>query len=96
MVHYKEMITRDERRFKQADTDSDGKLSREQFASFLHPESDDNMKPLVVQETLEDIDKDKDGSISIDEYIGTNVFFLYLLYWLLLFIIIVLCFDQLQ
>ncbi|XP_065646264.1 calumenin-B [Hydra vulgaris] len=70
IAHYKDMIARDERRFKLADTDNDGKLSREQFASFLHPESDDNMKPLVVQETLEDIDKNKDGSISLDEYIG--------------------------
>ena len=28
------------------------------------------MRDVVVTETFEDIDKDKDGKISIDEYIG--------------------------
>jgi len=28
---------------------------------------------IILQETLEDIDKDKDGKLSLDEYIGTFV-----------------------
>ncbi|XP_057290382.1 calumenin-like [Hydractinia symbiolongicarpus] len=67
---YKDMLGRDERRFKRADKNEDGKLNNEEFASFLHPENHDHMKGLVIDETLEDIDKDKDGSISLDEYIG--------------------------
>lgn len=67
---YREMIARDDRRYKRADKNADGKLSREEFGSFLHPESDDDMKSIVVDETLDDIDKDKDGFISLNEYIG--------------------------
>ena len=34
---YKQRIERDERRFKLADENGDGKLDREEFADFLHP-----------------------------------------------------------
>jgi len=67
---YKDMLTRDKRRFDRADADLNGKLNSEEFASFLHPENHEHMKGLVVEETLEDIDKDKDGVISLEEYIG--------------------------
>jgi len=67
---FKDMLARDERRFKKADADTNGKLSTEEFASFLHPENHKHMKELVIEETLEDIDKDKDGFISLEEYIG--------------------------
>ena len=64
------MLGRDERRFKKADADSNSKLSTEEFAAFLHPENHDRMKNLVLEETLNDIDKDKDGAISLEEYLG--------------------------
>ena len=64
------MVARDEKRFKKADKDSDGKLSKDEFAAFLHPENDESMKDIVVEETMEDIDKDKDGFLSLEEYIG--------------------------
>ncbi|XP_066926347.1 calumenin-like [Clytia hemisphaerica] len=64
------MLSRDERRFKKADSDSDGKMTVQEFSAFLHPENHNEMKMLVVEETLEDIDKDKDGFISLEEYIG--------------------------
>ncbi|KAG7466581.1 reticulocalbin-3 isoform X1 [Solea senegalensis] len=67
---YKSMLTRDERRFKTADRDGDGVATREQFTAFLHPEEFDYMKNVVVQETIEDIDKNGDGKISLEEYIG--------------------------
>ncbi|XP_028140634.1 calumenin [Diabrotica virgifera virgifera] len=67
---YKKMMARDQRRWKTADRDQDGELSKEEFAAFLHPEENDYMRDLVVQETMEDIDKDKDGKISVEEYIG--------------------------
>ena len=69
------MIARDERRYKRADKDKDGKLNHDEFTAFLHPENDDDMKGIVVEETLEDIDKDKDGFISLNEYIGMSVSF---------------------
>jgi len=66
------MLTRDERRFKKADADSNERLSTQEFAAFLHPENHETMKNLVIEETLEDIDKDKDGAISLEEYIGRH------------------------
>lgn len=67
---YKNMISRDERRFKKADRDGNNLLSKEEFSSFLHPENDEAMKDIVVDETMEDIDKDKDGFLSLEEYVG--------------------------
>ena len=64
------MIDRDERRWKKADSDSDGQLTKVEFQSFLHPEDHPNMVDIVVLETLEDMDKDNDGAINEQEYIG--------------------------
>lgn len=43
---------------------------QEEFTNFLHPEDAPHMRDIVVVETMEDIDKDKNGLISIHEYIG--------------------------
>ncbi|KAI5703817.1 hypothetical protein M8J75_016525 [Diaphorina citri] len=67
---YKNMLNRDKRRWDVADIDGDRALTREEFASFLHPEETAHMRDLVVVETMEDIDKDKDGKVSLREYIG--------------------------
>lgn len=53
-----------------ADKDLDDHLTKEEFTAFLHPEDHPTMKDLVLQETFDDLDKDKDGKISVDEYIG--------------------------
>jgi len=67
---YKKMEERDNRRWNLADLDKDGELSQEEFKAFLHPEDQDHMRDIVVMETLEDIDKDGDNKINVDEYIG--------------------------
>ena len=67
---YRKMEERDHRRWNLADLDNDGELNREEFKAFLHPEDQDHMRDIVVTETLEDIDKDGDGSINVEEYIG--------------------------
>ncbi|XP_065130147.2 reticulocalbin-3 isoform X2 [Paramisgurnus dabryanus] len=69
-MSYKSMLTRDERRFKNADRDGDGVATREEFTAFLHPEEFDYMKDVVIQETIEDIDKNGDKKINLQEYIG--------------------------
>lgn len=71
---YKEMLKRDKRRWAMADVDKDNKITKEEYTAFLHPEEYDHMKDVVVDETLEDIDKDGDGSVSIDEYLGMTGF----------------------
>ncbi|XP_061736455.1 reticulocalbin-1 isoform X2 [Nerophis ophidion] len=67
---FKKMLPRDERRFKTADGNGDSAADREEFTAFLHPEEFDHMKDIVVQETLEDIDKNDDGHVDEDEYIA--------------------------
>ena len=41
------------------------KMCLQEFAAFLHPEDAEHMRDIVVQETLEDIDKDGDGHVRI-------------------------------
>ncbi|KAH8372502.1 hypothetical protein KR093_011773, partial [Drosophila rubida] len=69
-VSYMSMLARDRRRWAEADRDLDEKLTREEFTAFLHPEEHPTMRELVLKETTDDLDKDKDGKISVDEYIG--------------------------
>ncbi|KAM9825737.1 reticulocalbin-1 [Syngnathus typhle] len=67
---FKKMLPRDERRFKTADLNGDQAADKEEFTAFLHPEEFDHMKEIVVQETLEDIDKNDDGFVDEDEYVA--------------------------
>lgn len=46
--NYKQMMARDERRFKRADTNGDHIANKEEFTAFLHPEEYDHMKDIVV------------------------------------------------
>ncbi|XP_015758332.1 PREDICTED: calumenin-like isoform X3 [Acropora digitifera] len=59
----------DERRWKAADLDHDGKLSKAEFAAFNQPWEYDYMHVVAAQENLEDMDKDKDGKISLQEFL---------------------------
>ncbi|XP_073336477.1 calumenin-A [Pagrus major] len=68
--NYTHMMSRDERRFKVADTNGDMIADKQEFTAFLHPEDHEHMKGIVVQETIEDIDKNGDGFIDLQEYIG--------------------------
>ncbi|XP_020291576.1 calumenin-B isoform X2 [Pseudomyrmex gracilis] len=67
---YLQMLKRDRRRWSTADLDGDDALTKEEFTAFLHAEEAEHMKDVIVLETMEDIDKDEDGKISLTEYIG--------------------------
>ena len=67
---YAKMIKRDERRWKVADYDGNELLDRTEYGCFMHPEDCDHMREIVVLETTEDIDKNKDGHVDLEEYIG--------------------------
>lgn len=67
---YIQMLKRDRRRWSAADLDGDDALTKEEFVGFLHAEEAEHMKDVIVLETMEDIDKDGDGKISLVEYIG--------------------------
>ena len=45
---FKNMLMRDERRFHAANVDKDGKLSFDEFATFVHPENVKHMEEIVV------------------------------------------------
>ncbi|KAM6306803.1 calumenin isoform 2-T2 [Podargus strigoides] len=68
--NYKQMMVRDERRFKMANKGGDLTATKEEFTAFLHPEEYNYVKDIVVQETMEDIDKNGDSFIDLEEYIG--------------------------
>jgi len=42
-------ISRDKRRWDLADVDKNGRLTKEEFMYFLHPEEADHMKDIVVE-----------------------------------------------
>jgi Ca2+-binding EF-hand superfamily protein len=48
----------------------DEKLDRDEFTLYLHPGSHEEMREVTALEVLEDLDKDKDGYLNIEEYIG--------------------------
>ncbi|XP_067613631.1 calumenin-B [Eurosta solidaginis] len=69
-MSFKRLQKRDRRRWGVADQDLDDKLTREEFTAFLHPEDHPAMKDIVLTETIEDIDTNADGKITLDEYIA--------------------------
>lgn len=69
MMRTKKDPIRDERRWKHADANGDGLLTQQEFYHFIHPEESLVMKDLVVQETLDEIDTNKDGLIDLNEYV---------------------------
>jgi len=45
-------------------------LSRNEFAHYLHPTGHDEMMEVIALETLEDLDRNNDGFIDVNEYLG--------------------------
>ena len=43
------MINRDERRFRVADHNRDGKMTKDEFGDFIHPEDVSHMKDIVIE-----------------------------------------------
>ena len=60
----------DRQLFNAADVNADGRLDPEEFLGFSHPEEDPKMLPILLQQTLDEKDMDKDGTISFQEFIG--------------------------
>lgn len=70
---YRDQIVLEERRWKAADLDQDGKLTREEYAAMYHPWDHKHMHDSVAQESLGEMDKDKDGLLSPQEYLGNVI-----------------------
>jgi len=65
---YMGYLNRDKDRFAAADGDKDGKLNKTEYGDFLHPEESKKMRDIVINESLIDVDKNKDGFVDIDEF----------------------------
>ncbi|KAM4703292.1 reticulocalbin-2 [Rhinophrynus dorsalis] len=65
LIHLK-----DKKRFEHADTDDDLGLNLTEFSDFEHPEETDHMSEFVIEGALEEHDKDGDGFVSLEEYLG--------------------------
>lgn len=64
------LIQKDLRKWESADVNSDGKLSKKEFKSFVYPEHFPHMHKLVVEEKFEHIDRNRDELVSMDEFLA--------------------------
>jgi Ca2+-binding EF-hand superfamily protein len=62
-------LLREQTRWKAADADGDGRLSQAEFVALVHPELFAHMEKTLVEETLEDMDKNHNGRIERDEFL---------------------------
>ncbi|EDO47673.1 predicted protein, partial [Nematostella vectensis] len=61
---------RDRKQWEVADRNKDTKLSKEEFPALFHPSVFDYMQDLVLDESMLDIDTNRDGYISQEEFLG--------------------------
>ncbi|XP_007436196.2 reticulocalbin-2, partial [Python bivittatus] len=67
---FRQLHLKDKKRFQKANKDGAPGLDLDEFIAFEHPEEADYMKEFVIQEALEEHDKDGDGFVSIKEFLG--------------------------
>ncbi|XP_056137495.1 reticulocalbin-2 [Lampris incognitus] len=61
---------KEKRRFDYADVDGTPGLNVTEFLAFTHPSEVDHMADFAIEDVLSDYDTDKDGFISLSEFIG--------------------------
>lgn len=65
-----QLLQNDKIMFNAADKNKDGLLTKAEFVPFSHPEEHPDMLPLILNNTLEEKDLNKDGEIDFQEFIG--------------------------
>jgi len=53
-----------------ADADKNGKMNRDEYVDFEHPEENKKMEEIALDEVIEDVDQDGDGVITVAEFLG--------------------------
>lgn len=66
----KALMKNDKELFFTADLNKDEKLDPQEFLAFTHPEEAPHMLEVILRQTLEEKDTNKDGFIEFQEYIG--------------------------
>ena len=56
-------LRREKRRWAKVDSDGDGNLTKAEFTDFLHPGQSVGLLDCLVFQTMQDVDKDKDGKV---------------------------------
>lgn len=59
-------------KFETADVNKDDSLDREEFVAFYHPYNYEHMHNIELQRVMNDHDKNKDGLLSLEEFLGDN------------------------
>ena len=54
-------IRKKEYKFNIADADKNGKMNRDEYVDFEHPEENINMQEIALDEVIEDVDQNDDG-----------------------------------
>lgn len=65
-----QLINDDRTIFFAADLNKDGVLNRDEFVLFISPEEHPQMLPIILNQTLRDKDKNGDGKIDFQEFVG--------------------------
>ncbi|CAH3037536.1 unnamed protein product [Pocillopora meandrina] len=63
-------IRKKEYKFSIADADKNGKMNRDEYVDFEHPEENINMQEIALDEVIEDVDQNDDGLITVAEFLG--------------------------
>ena len=54
-------IRKAEYKFNMADADKNGKMNRDEYVDFEHPEENKKMEEIALDEVIEDVDQNGDG-----------------------------------
>ncbi|XP_025894440.1 reticulocalbin-2 [Nothoprocta perdicaria] len=65
-----ESFRQEKKRFEKANRDDVPDLNMDEFVAFEHPEEAEYMTDFVIEEALEEHDKDGDGFVSLEEFLG--------------------------
>ncbi|BFZ16744.1 hypothetical protein BsWGS_19784 [Bradybaena similaris] len=68
-----QLITDDRNRFAAADVNADGSLDEKEYIAYFQPYDFPHMYEVEMERAMKDIDKDADGFISMQEFIGENL-----------------------